>query len=59
MIIGDAFRCFVFGVVFDLAGILYSVDLVSEVIVLTRIKMMPLSATERTMVILSMHVTFD
>ena len=58
MIIGDAFRCFVFGVVFDLAGILYSVDLVSEVIVLTRIKMMPLS-TERTMVILSMHVTFD
>lgn len=58
MIIGDAFRCFVFGVVFDLAGILYSVDLVSEVIVLTRIKMMPLS-TERTMVILSVHVTFD
>ena len=58
MIIGDAFRCFVFGVVFDLAGILYSVDLVSEIIVLTRIKMMPLS-TERTMVILSVHVTFD
>ena len=58
MIIGDAFRCFVFGVVFNLAGILYSVDLVSEVIVLTRIKMMPLS-TERTMVILSVHVTFD